>query len=35
MTKITVERITPWSLSLDLARNTMGKEEYRKEPSSE
>ena len=35
MTKITVERLTPWSLALDLARNTMGKEEHGKEPSSE
>ena len=22
--KVTVERLTPWSLALDLARNTMG-----------
>ena len=33
--KVTVERLTPWSLALDLARNTMGKEEHGKEPSSE
>ena len=33
--KITVKRLTDWSLALDLARNTMGKEEYGKEPSSE
>lgn len=33
--KVTAERLTPWSLALDLARNTMGKEEHGKEPSSE
>ena len=33
--KVTVERLTPWSLARDLARNMMGKEEYGKEPSSE
>lgn len=32
--KVKVERLTPWSLALDLARNTMGKEETGKEPSS-
>lgn len=35
MTRITVERLTSWGLALDLARNTMGKEEHGKEPSSE
>lgn len=30
--KATAERLTPWSLALDLARNTMGKEEHGKEP---
>ena len=33
--KVTVERLTSWGLALDLARNTMGKEENGKEPSSE
>lgn len=33
--EITVERLTPWSLALELARNTMGKEDNGKEPSSE
>ena len=33
--KVAVERLTPWSLALDLARNTMGREERGKEPSSE
>ena len=32
--KVTIERITPWSLALDLARNTIGKEEKGSEPSS-
>ena len=32
---VTVERLTPWSLALDLARNTMGKEETGREPSHE
>lgn len=33
--EITAERLTPWSLALELARNTMGKEGNGKEPSSE
>lgn len=33
--EVTVERLTPWSLALELARNTMGKEDNGKEPSSE
>ena len=32
--KVTVERLTPWSLALDLARNTMGKEERPMERST-
>lgn len=31
----TVERLTPWSLALELARNTMGKEGTGSEPSEE
>ena len=33
--EVFVERLTPWSLALELARNTMGKEDNGKEPSSE
>lgn len=32
---VRVERLTPWSLALDLARATMGKDEPEKEPSSQ